>query len=180
MRLPNKSPSVSTTATSSKSNAIVLAVATCSCLTAATAYFFYKWHKHVLSTQEEEWRRRRQEEQKGRIRAEARLRKIMKEKSLNDNERSAEKMQNNDEKQPQRRVVIHSIGTTKSPYTKRTGTPRQPHFKKARAYRTDDFTRRVRWEKEGKWWTFAMREDWLIPGALLSSMWDGTGNFLYK
>jgi tRNA-Thr(GGU) m(6)t(6)A37 methyltransferase TsaA len=96
------------------------------CSFGISAYCAYQWHNQRVQQITKELQARRQEERTGRIRAEVRLRTLMKEqqqtKQGTSSSQSKSKTNNKNDPHP---MSLTCIATVVSPFTKRMGTPRQ-------------------------------------------------------
>ena len=92
---------------------------------AASCLFVCWWiHRKRVKALDDDWSKKRQEERTGRIRAEVKLRTSLKELQRLQQFLSSDNKQGDQQEQ----MLLHSIGTVVSPYTKRMGTPRQPQL----------------------------------------------------
>jgi hypothetical protein len=104
---------------SSSRNAALIATIASVATSFATLALCYAWHQQQrLRNELLEWERKRQEERTGRIRAEVKLRKALKQQQHASNN-------NNNNNKDEHAMKLTTIGTIVSPYTKRMGTPRQ-------------------------------------------------------
>jgi hypothetical protein len=71
-----------------------------------------------------EWEQKRQEERTGRIRAEVKLRKALKQQQQQ-NQHASNNTNGSEKNEDEHAMKLTTIGTIVSPYTKRMGTPRQ-------------------------------------------------------
>lgn len=102
----------SSSSTSSSLTAAIVAASTASLITAAVCY---SWHKRETEQSSKNWDLKRQEERTGRIRAEVKLRNVLK-------EHVSSSAPSTDDPHA---MKLSTIGIIVSPYTKRMGTPRQ-------------------------------------------------------
>ena len=107
-------------ASSSNNRLTVVAAAGTSCL--ITAAFIWSWHRRRLEDIAQQWEYKRQEERRGRIKAEQKLRALLKGESSSFNNGTSDTTNGNDNNHD---MKLSTIGTIVSPYTKRMGTPRQ-------------------------------------------------------
>jgi tRNA-Thr(GGU) m(6)t(6)A37 methyltransferase TsaA len=95
-------------------------------------------HRQHIKRLQQEWHQRRQEERTGRIRAEIKLRTLVKEQQQQQQQQQQQlllpvmdRKENTAQYDPAaaartRTMLLSCIGTVTSPFTKRMGTPRQP------------------------------------------------------
>jgi hypothetical protein len=117
------------------STALLLLVTSTVVASIATALLTSYRHRQDIKRLQQEWENRRQEERTGRIRAEVKLRTLLKEQEqqqhqlrqlLPEIDAKNNKTQHAAPVAPVRTMLLHCIGTVTSPFTKRMGTPRQP------------------------------------------------------
>jgi tRNA-Thr(GGU) m(6)t(6)A37 methyltransferase TsaA len=113
---------------------VIAATALLSTATACSAAYW--WHRQEIARQKQTWQSHRQEERTGRIRAEVRLRTLVKDQQQQQQQQQqsnnpvkkkpsggGDSSKNN--KKSTVSMNMQSIGVVISPYTKRMGTPRQ-------------------------------------------------------
>jgi tRNA-methyltransferase O len=126
-RQPSSQPRDGTVLLLLVTSTVVVSIAT----TLLTSYR----HRQDIKRLQQEWENRRQEERTGRIRAEVKLRTLLKEQQRQQHQlRQLPEIDVKNKMQhavpvappPPRTMLLHCIGTVTSPFTKRMGTPRQP------------------------------------------------------
>jgi len=122
MPSPSSSPSSATL-----SVAVVAAASIISTVSALSVAYW--WHQRTVTQVHQEWQSLRQEERTGRIRAEVKLRTLVKEqqqlKQQQQSSVSNTEQSSTNSKKKTTSMHLESIGVVVSPYTKRMGTPRQ-------------------------------------------------------
>jgi tRNA (Thr-GGU) A37 N-methylase len=89
------------------------------------ALMAWAWHKRQMQHTIEQWQARRQEERTGRIRAEVKLRTLIKEQQQHKQQQSASDSSSPNNNNNNNSMTLTCIATVVSPFTKRMGTPRQ-------------------------------------------------------